>query len=856
MPEGFAVAAGTLPPSSWPRELRERFVLECEGLLRHGPLAVRSSALAEDQADRSFAGLFATVLEVDSTAAALEASARCIASGASERVLAYAGADRPLAVGLLVQRMAAARAAGTLFTRDPRGLDAALVIEAVAGLGDALVAGHADPERWRIYRSGLGGWESRLERRASGAAAGVLTAFEAEALAAEGARLEAALGEPLDLEWALVRDSRAVWLQARPITTLVDSPRYTVERSVPDADDGPVTVWSSWNVRETMPEPLHPLTWSLWRATIVPFLTERFFGVPRDSPIFDQVQSLDRVQGRVYFNLNAALAIPLLGRILRSTIDRVDARAGAVVSDLTERGILTPRRLRGAGRAPALGALASLLRSAPLALRALRPEACLADLEAAAARVARRPEVASLDARSLLAELRLWESAEAGTLRDGMQMLTAALLTWVAAERLFAPWPEAQRLLAAGIRGNPTTEISVRIDELSEAARPLAALFAEQPAAAVRQAPGAPEDRAPGSIDVAALRDRALFERLGAHAAGREWLDRFHAFLDYCGHRGPREFDLAAARWSDDPGMVIDLVRLGLVESGRERVGARLRRLEEERRAAIAAAVRAAPRWKRPLLRRAASSVARMMPLREAPKHYGLQVFQRMRRSALELGRRLAAARVLDRAEDVFFLELAELEALAPVLDGKPEASAHRESLAPRIERRRLLLAEFQARPAPDFLRSDGVPVDDRPPASESAGDGELHGTGVSRGAATGIARVLAHPDPHGFRHGDVLVVAFADPGWTPLFPRAAALVMEVGGVMCHAAVVARELGIPAVFGVPHATELLAAGQRVVVDGARGSVRIVEDRAARVAAPTASHPSQKNLPLDRADANH
>ena len=824
VPDGFALAAGTAMPSDWPSELRDRFVARCRELLAGGRrIAVRSSALAEDQHDRSFAGLFTTVLDVDSAVRAEAAAERCIASGRSERVLAYAGAEQALAVGLVVQRMVCARAAGTLFTRDPNGRDGALLIEAVAGLGEALVAGHADPERFRVYRSGLGAWESRREHRSSSASDGVITADEAARLAEEASGLAAALGEPLDLEWAIERATEGshggdrppaiVWLQARPITACADAPAWVVERTLPDADDGPITVWSNWNVRETMPEPLHPLTWSLWRETILPFLTERFFGVPRRSAIFDEVASLDRIQGRVYFNLNAALAIPVLGPLLRTTLHHVDYRAGAVVDDLAARGVLTPRRLRG-GRAPALQSVWSMVRSSPGTLRVLRPRACLADLEAAAAAVARRPGVETLDAPALLAELRLWESTDAGALRDGMQMLTVTLLIWIAVDRLFAPFPDAQRLLVAGIRGNPTTEISVRLDPLIEAARPLAPIFAR------------------------VLTPTELFDALGTTADGQAWLDRFHGFLAFCGQRGPREFDIAAPRWSDDPTMVLDLVRLALTEPEREAVGARLDRLGAERETAIEAAVRSAPWWKRPLLRRAARVVAAVLPLREAPKHYGLHVFQRMRLAAIELGRRLARAGVLADADDVFFLELAELEplvletlrptpgpAMEPAL-GAPSPAI----LATTIEQRRRQLAEFHVRAAPDFVRSDGVPVDDAAESEEPGGEGELHGTGVSRGAAIGTARVLDRPDPRAFAPGEVLVVSFADPGWTPLFPRASALVMEVGGVMCHAAVVARELGIPAVFGVTRATELLARGQRVSVDGSRGVVRVLEAR--------------------------
>jgi pyruvate,water dikinase len=171
---------------------------------------------------------------------------------------------------------------------------------------------------------------------------------------------------------------------------------------------------------------------------------------------------------------------------------------------------------------------------------------------------------------------------------------------------------------------------------------------------------------------------------------------------------------------------------------------------------------------------------------------------------------------LIDDAEDVMFLDRVELDAAvrggtardlrASVRDGRARHQRH--------------LAE---RP-PDFLRSDGVPVLDDRLDEAPAADGSLRGLGASAGIATGRVRVLRAPDPSAMEDGDVLVVEFADPGWTPLFPRAAALVMEVGGLMCHAAVVARELGVPAVFGVPRATERLQDGQVVQVDGDAGTV--------------------------------
>ena len=611
VPAGFAVAATREPPELWPETVRDRFLAAAAVLLEQGPVAVRSSALVEDQSERSFAGLFETVLDVRDPEAVMAAAGCCIASGRSERVRSYAGCDDPLPVGVVVQKMVSPRVAGVLFTSHPQGRDGGMVLEAIGGAGEALVSGHVDPERWRIYRTGLGTWETRRETSSS-REQGVLTAAEVIRLAEVGWRLAREWETELDLEWALPAPSsnndlpEAQWLQARPVTTLVDPPRWMIERSVEDVDDGPVTVWSNWNVRETMPDALLPLSWALWRDSILPFLTETFFGVPSSSPNFAEMAGLDRVQGRIYFNLNALLAAPLVGRLMTQALGKVDTRAGAMVVDLVERGVLTPRRLSGSPLRRRLGLVATSLRALPRSLQVLRPMACRRRLERAAEAVRLRPPIVEMDDEDLLAELALWSSPEAGALRQGMDMLTGALVSWMVAERLFEPWPEAKELLAAGIEGNPTTEISARIDDLIEAAQPLADVFAAEAEA------------------------DELLAMLDEKTEGQAWLELFREFLDFAGQRGPGEFDFAVPRWADDPSMVLDLVRVGLVSPAKVSVRDRLRRLGEERRRAVAAAVREAPFWKRPLLRFFARSVALLMPLREAPKHYGMHVFYRV----------------------------------------------------------------------------------------------------------------------------------------------------------------------------------------------------------------------------------
>ncbi|MBI5366134.1 MAG: hypothetical protein HZA54_03780 [Planctomycetes bacterium] len=825
VPEGFALAASTVLPASWSEAERATVRERAAALARGGLLAVRSSAVGEDSAAHSFAGLFDTVLGVADGAGALAAAARCIGSGRGERVRAYAGAaaaeEHP--VGLVFQRQVAAVCAGVCFTRDPNGRDGALLIEAVRGLGEGLVAGALQPERWRVYPSGLGGGETRRDGPCAGerdVAPPVLTGALAERIAAEAARLAGARGRPLDLEWAVAADGVVWWLQARPITAAVPVVEWVVERAHPGVDDGPVTVWSNMNVRETMPEPLTPLAGSVWQRVILPAVAAQLCCVRTDSTLLPHLVGVERVHGRIYWNLNATFAMPLVGPLLARFLEHIDARTGATVKALLAAGVLRPRRLPVGKVALCghllLGALAGLR---PL-VKGLFPERCLAELRGMAEAIRRRPEVGTLPDGPLVAEMDAFAYPESTPFREGIQMMLASILILGGATWAFRRHPRALGLLAAGVRGNPTTEISVAIDGLVVAARPLAALFAA------------------GSAPAGGAGAAALLARIGEMPDGRPFAAALAAFWRENGQRCPGEFDIGVARWEEDPAMILALVRAGLAApAGGERVAERLARLARERAEAIGAAAAGAPAWRLLLMRWFAARIPRHTPLREAPKHFGLVAFRRMRQVALEAGRRLAARGRLARAEEVFLLEWSEAAELL-LGDGRASAAGTPgEDLKTKLAARRERYARFQAEAPPDLIRSDGVPVVEEGAAGASAGGGPhgvggdapglLRGVGASVGTARGRVCILRTPDPAAMGDGDVLVVRYADPGWTPLFPRAAALVMEVGGAMCHAAVVARELGVPAVFGVPHATARLAAGALVEVDGARGTVRVL-----------------------------
>lgn len=175
-----------------------------------------------------------------------------------------------------------------------------------------------------------------------------------------------------------------------------------------------------------------------------------------------------------------------------------------------------------------------------------------------------------------------------------------------------------------------SSTVSNAIDELADHARPFAGAFAEK------------------------LTSEELLSRIEGEPDGPEWRQRYDRFIERFGHRAPREFDLFAPRWREAPRMVLDLIHASLLSSQSERVVDRLLRQAEKRRKTIAAAAAVAPRWRRPLMRFTMRLVERYMPLREAPKHYGLVVFFRIRQAILELGRRLASRGLIHESEDVF----------------------------------------------------------------------------------------------------------------------------------------------------------------------------------------------------------
>jgi len=292
------------------------------------------------------------------------------------------------------------------------------------------------------------------------------------------------------------------------------------------------------------------------------------------------------------------------------------------------------------------------------------------------------------------------------------------------------------------------------------------------------------------------------------------FLDGFRKFLERYGMRGAGEIDLSRPRWRDDPSMLLSAVLGGLSGGAAGDHRRRHAVMAGEAEAAIQRLVSAAPWYRRAITRRLLRVMRAGLGLREHPKYLLVQVLERAREVALTAGRRLAETGTVDRPDDVWFLAWDELvEAGAgPALRGT-------------IASRRAAFTLDQKRQPPLVLASDGeIPI------VSARGDvpaGAIGGIGASAGMVEGPARVVLDPAAEVVHVGEILIAPFTDPGWTPLFTHAAGLVTEVGGLMTHGSVVARELGIPAVVGAVGVTTRIHTGDLVRVDGNRGYVEVV-----------------------------
>jgi phosphohistidine swiveling domain-containing protein len=783
--------AATLTP-----EVRAELSSAIAGISPNGErLAVRSSASDEDGIDHSFAGQLESFLQVP-PGEVVDKVMAVWQSGLTDRIAAYRrehglpGAPRPPAV--LVQRMVHARAAGVAFSADPvSGQRGVAVVSAVRGLGDALVSGEADADTWRIDRRG-----GIVDRRVS-AARPTLTDAEVRDVAALARRLDRHFGRPQDIEWAI--DDQRVWLlQSRPITSLAG-------RADPDAT---LTIWDNSNIVESYSGVTTPLTFSFARE-IYQHVYEQFcrlMGVPERvirarEDVFRNMLGL--VRGRLYYNLlNWYRVLALLpgyqvNRRFMEQMMGVKEPLPDILSEEIARGGAN-RLLDGVhlGRtfAKLVGNHFTLRRRILSFYDRLNdalapPDPPLED---------RRPDELVAHYRDLRKRLLLaWD---APLVNDFFAMMFYGVL-----RRLSGTWcgdstGALQNDLIAGDGGMVSAEPALRLRRL--------ATLAVTDRTLLQALTSGDSDE----IDVA-------IEKIPG------FKQEYRAYLEKFGERTINELKLESATLHDDPLPLLRAVgALGaqLSNPAAAVVEASGERLRAEAHAKTTRALAGHPlrrlvfNW---VLRHARTGVRN----RENLRLERTRLFGRVRRILLELGRRFHAAGVLDDPRDVLYLEVDEILAF---VDGRGTTADLRGLAAVR----RAEFARYGREPAPDDRFETRGPVsyghDFRRAVAVApeAGD-ERRGLGCSPGIVRGAVRVVLDPTKVDLQQRSILVAEHTDPGWIMIFPAALGVLVERGSLLSHAAIVARELGIPAVVSIPGLTRWLRDGDVVEFDGSTGVVR-------------------------------
>ena len=753
------------------------------------PVAVRSSATVEDLPGMSAAGQHDTYLNVRGEAAVLDAVKRCWASLWSARAIGYRARrgvePGEVSIAVVVQRLVPAEAAGVMFTIDPvGGAHDRVVISANWGLGESVVAGDVTPDVAVVDRESgtlvsyqVGSKEMMTvadgaATRATGTPAGlrsaaVLSPAQAGELARIGLAIEKLYGEPVDVEWALGAGELSV-VQARPITTPASRPDTGPGEQWNDSLAGDY-LWSNGNLGEAFPDVMTPATWSF-----VELLMSRM----TFPPSLPGYRGYGRIGGRFYANVSMSISLEALAGI---SPRRFAALFGPVLGKLPPvEDIPRPRLPRWRATRLMVPATVALLRRAR-ASRKRMPE-FLADAQSRCDRL--RAEIERTADATVLAGL--WPDKVQPLFVEACDMLSAAVL-----------------------RG--TTLVS--------GPGKLAALVGEADSALLLS--GQPTEGTP----LASLGPVTGLARLARGEIDRD------TFARQYGHRGSHEMELSMPRPAEDPGWIEDQLAAprDTDPEAPEAYEARdADALLADRETARAAAWQRLARQDPKKAAAARKLIARWVPIardREAAR-------SEVARSAWVARTWVRhAGQLTGHGDDLFFLELPEI---VDLLRGDPAPLA-------KVPGRRASYETYQALPPyPALIRGRFDPsrwaadpnrrsdyYDERAQTTTRP-DAAITGFPGAAGVVEGIARVLRTPeDAAQFGDGEILVTTVTNIGWTPIFPRAAAVVTDVGAPLSHAAIVARELGIPAVVGCGNATMRLHSGDRVRVDGSHGTVEVL-----------------------------
>jgi rifampicin phosphotransferase len=771
-----------------PGDVMAAITLALTRLGEHAAYAVRSSATAEDLPTASFAGQQDTYLNVTGAAVILEHISRCWASLFTERAVTYRlrnGLDHTTVhMAVVVQQMVFPHAAGILFTADPVTSNRKVSwVEASFGLGEALVSGLVNADTYTVRDGEVVGKTLGKKQRAIYAlpAGGTdeqaidpaqeeqpaLTDAQVVELAQMGRRIEAHFGRPQDIEWCLAGSD--FWIvQSRPITTLFP---------IPEAADRENHVYVSVGHQQMMTEAMRPLGVSMWQLTAM-------------APMHE-------AGGRLFVDVTQRLASPSTRVGLLEVMGRGDPLIGDALQTILERGDFLPSLPdESPGRAPAWAAPAQIDTDPAIVTELIeRSRVSIAAL---------KRDIQSKSGPALFDFLLEAFTEHKRFLSDPMSLqaiMAGMQATWWLNDQLEAWLGEksAADTLTLSAPGNVTSEMGLALLDVADAIRPYPEVVAF----------------------LHDVEDEVFLNELVDLEGGPEARAAIEAFLDLYGMRCVGEIDITRPRWSERSSTLLPVI-LGNIKNFEPGDGER--RFEQglqeawEKEQGLLARLRGLPDGERKAeaTKRMIDCVRTFIGYREYPKYFIISRYFVYKQALLAEAERLVQAHVLREEQDIFYLTFPELQDVA---------LGHRadEQL---IARRKDAFRSYEALTPPRVLTSDGEPIAGRY-RRDDVPVGTLVGLPVSSGTIEGRARVIRDMAEAELEPGDILVTTYTDPSWTPVFVSITGLVTEVGGLMTHGAVIAREYGLPAVVGVEQATRLIHDGQRIRVNGTDGYVEIL-----------------------------
>ncbi|MFN8491348.1 MAG: phosphoenolpyruvate synthase [Caldilineaceae bacterium] len=758
--------------------------------------AVRSSATAEDLPTASFAGQQDTYLNIIGEAAILKHISKCWASLFTERAVTYRlqnGFDhRKVQLAVVVQKMVFPQAAGILFTADPvTGNRKVLSIDASFGLGEALVSGlvNADtykvrdgriidkkisPKKLAIYAVKDGGaQEEEIEPERQNQQA--LTDAQILQLAHIGSQIEAHFGQPQDIEWCLA-DNTFYMVQSRPITTLYP---------IPEADDQENHVYLSVGHQQMMTDPMKPLGISVRQLTA-------------GRPMY-------QAGGRMFVDVAQDLASPVRRNMLVNVLGNSDPLIKGALMTILERGDFIksspddsqeqgPAKSNQGPPPPNYQALneydptivTDLIQRSQTAIAALKQH------------IQTKSGSDLLD--FVLEEIQELRKSLSDPQSFGVFMSAMNASSWI--NQNIEKWLGEKGVadtLTQSVPNNVTSEMGLALLDVADVIRPYPAVVAY----------------------LQQVKDDDFLDELAKLKGGQEARSAIDAYLDKYGMRCAGEIDITRTRWREKPTILVPLL-LGNIKNFAP--GESQRRFEQGRQEALQKEEELLSRLKQqPDGEQKAAETKRMIDLvrnligyREYPKYDIVSRYFVYKQALLKEAERLVQAGVLHEKEDIDYLTFEELhEAVRTtrldysIISGRKDQYKLYEKLTP-----------------PRVMTSEGEIVTGQY-KRENLPAGAIVGLPVSAGVVEGRARVILNMEDADLEAGDILVTPFTDPSWTPLFVSIKGLVTEVGGLMTHGAVIAREYGLPAVVGVENATKLIKDGQQIRVHGTEGYVEIL-----------------------------